>query len=207
MSQPSPHHRFDGLEIDASHLARGALNVVRTMVGILGTFALILGIALLVWPGKSLVVLAALTGVFFVLTGMVRISVGTFLRQVPTGFRVLNIILGLVVLLGGIITLKNLAAATGVLTLIVVLMIGVGWIIDGIATLAHTGRSSGSAWSYVRGALSIVAGIVVLVVPAWSALALVILAGATLVALGLTGVIQAFALGKDVKKAPTTIDA
>src|SRR5699024_2986932 len=154
--------------------------------------------ALLVWPGKSLVVLAALTGVFFVLTGMVRIAVGTFSRQVPTGFRVLNIILGLAILLGGIVTLKNLAAATGVLTLIVVVMRGVGRSIDGIATLAQTGRSSGSAWSYVRGALSIVAGIIVLVVPAWSALALVIVTGATLVTIGLTSLIQAFALGKDV---------
>lgn len=206
MTKSPQHPGFDGLAIDVNHVTRGAVNVVRTMVGVLGAFALILGIALLVWPGKSLIVLGALTGTFFLLTGMVRVAVGTLSRQVPTGFRVLNIILGLVVLLGGIVTLKNLAAATGVLTLIVVIMIGVGWIMDGIATLAQTGRSSGSAWSYLRGALSVIAGIVVLVVPAWSAFALLILAGVTLVAIGLTSLIQAFALGKDVAKAPTTID-
>ena len=196
----------DGIALDAETLGRKAIGMARVMIGVLSAIALAIGIALLVWPGSTLVVVGALTGVFFTLTGVVRIAVGIFAREVGTGFRVLNIILGLFLLFGGIVVLKNLAAATEVLTVFIVILIGVGWIIDGIATLAETGRTSGSAFGYVRGALGIVAGIVVIVVPVWSALALVILTGITLVLIGIAGLIQAFALGKDLSNAPKTID-
>ncbi|MDN4480094.1 DUF308 domain-containing protein [Demequina muriae] len=197
----------DGLALDADQLGRAALSLARTMIGATAGVALVIGIALLVWPGKSLVVVGALAGVFFVMTGVMRTAVGAFARGLPTGFRVLNIILGLVLLLGGIVSLKNLTVATAVLTIVVVVMIGIGWIIDGIATLAETGRTRGSAWGYLRGALSVLAGVVVLVVPTWSAVALVIVVGATLVALGLAGLVQAFALGKDLPAGAAARDA
>lgn len=196
----------DGLSIDADQLGRAAISMARTMIGTLAGVALLIGIALLVWPGKTLVVAGAFTGAFFVITGVVRVAVGVFARGVPSAFRVLNIILGLFLLVGGIVALKNLAAATEVLTIVVVVMIGIGWIIDGIATLAETGRTRGSAWGYLRGALGALAGIVVLVVPTWSALTLVLVVGATLVVLGLAGLVQAFALGKDMPAAPSTIN-
>jgi uncharacterized membrane protein HdeD (DUF308 family) len=198
---------IDGIAIDADKLGRQAISMARTMIGVLGAIAVIVGIALLVWPGATLVVLGALTGVFFVLTGVVRAAVGVFSREGGTGFRVLNIILGLFLLFGGVVVLKNLEAATEVLTIFIVILIGVGWIIEGIATLAQTGRASGSAWGYVRGAIAIIAGIVVIVVPTWSALALVILTGISLLMVGIAGLIQAFALGKDIPKGPATIDA
>jgi uncharacterized membrane protein HdeD (DUF308 family) len=203
------HNDFtvDGIAIDADKLTRSALSMARTMIGVLGALAVAIGIALLVWPGQTLVVLGAFTGAFFVLTGVVRIAVGVFSREGGSGFRVLNIILGLFLLFGGIVVLKNLTAATEVLTLIVIVLIGVGWIIEGIATLAQTGRANGSAWGYVRGAVAIIAGIVVLVVPGWSALALVMITGISLILIGIAGLIQAFALGKDVSAKPATIDA
>lgn len=205
-SQRSEIH-IDGLAIDADALGRQAISMARIMIGVLSAIAVAIGIALLVWPGPTLVVLGALTGAFFVLTGVVRIAVGVFARDGGSGFRVLNIILGLFVLFGGIVVLKNLAAATEVLTIFIVILIGVGWIIEGIATLAQTGRASGSAWGYLRGSLAIIAGIVVIVVPTWSALALVILTGISLVLVGIAGLVQAFALGKDLPRARVTVDA
>ena len=205
-STPPRQFTVDGIALDAETLGRKALGMARTMIGVMATIALIIGIALLVWPGKTLVVAGALTGVFFLLTGIVRVAVGVFSREVATGFRVLNIILGLFLVFGGIVVLKNLTAATGVLTVFIVILIGVGWIIDGVATLAETGRSSGSAWGYVRGAISIIAGIAVIVVPTWTAFALVMMVGIALILIGIVGIIQAFALGKDLAKAPQTID-
>ncbi|WP_297082474.1 HdeD family acid-resistance protein [uncultured Demequina sp.] len=205
-STPPRQFTVDGIALDAETLGRKAVGMARTMIGVLATIAVVIGIALLVWPGKTLVVAGALTGVFFLLTGIVRVAVGVFSREVATGFRVLNIILGLFLVFGGIVVLKNLTAATGVLTVFVVILIGVGWIIDGVATLAETGRSSGSAWGYVRGTISILAGIAVIVVPTWTAFALVMLVGISLVLIGIAGIIQAFALGKDLAKAPQTID-
>ncbi|WP_084039296.1 HdeD family acid-resistance protein [Demequina sp. NBRC 110053] len=207
MSQQSPQFNLDGIALDADQLGRKAVGMARVMIGVLGFLALAIGVALVVWPEATLVVLGALTGAFFAITGVVRIGVGIFMGDSSTGFRVLNIILGLFLLISGIVVLKNLAAATGVLTLIVVVLIGIGWIIEGIATLAQTGRGQGSAWGYLRGAIAIIAGIVVLVVPGWSALALVIVTGVSLVLLGVAGLIQAYMLGKAVPKGPATIDA
>ncbi|GMA35074.1 DUF308 domain-containing protein [Demequina litorisediminis] len=147
MSQQSfPHSPFDTMEIDPEKMARSAINAARTMLGVLGVIGILIGVALLVWPGKSLVVAATFAGVFFVITGVVRISVGIFTREVSSGFRILNLILGLFLLFGGIVALKNLTAAAGVLTVITVVLIGMGWFIEGIATLAQAGRGKSRAW-------------------------------------------------------------
>ncbi|WP_084128913.1 HdeD family acid-resistance protein [Demequina sp. NBRC 110055] len=207
--QQFPRSPFDGLEIDPEKMARSAVNAARTMLGVLGALGVIIGIAMLVWPGKSLVVAATFAGIFFVITGVVRTSIGIFTRDVSSGFRLLNIILGLFLLLGGIVALKNLTAAAEVLTVITVVLIGMGWLIEGVATLAQAGRGKTSGMGYVRGAISIIAGLVVIIVPAWSALALVVMMGVTLVLIGIVGLMQAFALGKNlppVGEQHTTID-
>lgn len=207
--QPFPHSPFDGLEIDPEKMARSAINAARTMLGVLGVIGILIGVALLVWPGKSLVVAATFAGVFFVITGVVRISVGIFTREVSSGFRILNLILGLFLLFGGIVALKNLTAAAGVLTVITVVLIGMGWFIEGIATLAQAGRGKSSGMAWARGAISVIAGLVVIIVPTWSALALVVMTGVTLVLIGIIGLVQAFSLGKNlppVGEQHTTID-
>ncbi|GMA35075.1 hypothetical protein GCM10025876_12790 [Demequina litorisediminis] len=63
------------------------------------------------------------------------------------------------------------------------------------------------AWA--RGAISLIAGLVVIIVPTWSALALVVMTGVTLVLIGIIGLVQAFSLGKNlppVGEQHTTID-
>lgn len=196
--QPFTRSPFDGLEIDPEKMARSAVNAARTMLGVLGVIGVIIGVALLVWPGKSLVIAATFAGIFFVFTGVVRIAIGIFTRDVSSGFRLLNLILGLFLLFGGIVALKNLTAAAEVLTVITVVLIGMGWLIEGIATLAQAGRGKSSGMSWARGGIAVVAGLVVIIVPTWSALALVTMTGVTLILIGIIGLVQAFALGKNL---------
>lgn len=188
----------DDLGFDPAQMTRNALNAARVMMGVMGIIGVLLGIALLVWPGKSLGVLAVFAGIFFAITGGVRIAVGIFSRDVSSGSRILNIIIGILLLLGGVIMLKNLTTSTEVLTIMVVILIGIGWVIEGVATLAQAGRSSSSTMAYVRGVIAIVAGIILIVVPTWSALALVIMTGITFLLLGIVGIVQAFVLGKNL---------
>ncbi|WP_061961624.1 HdeD family acid-resistance protein [Demequina flava] len=198
MTQP----RFpDDLGFDPETMTRKAVNAARVMMGVMGIIGVLIGIALLVWPGKSLGVLAVFAGIFFAITGAVRISVGIFSRDVSSGSRILNIIIGIFLLLGGVVMLKNLTTSTEVLTVMVVILIGIGWVIEGVATLAQAGRSSASTMAYVRGAIAIIAGIVLIAVPTWSALALVIMTGITILLLGIVGIVQAFVLGKNLPTA------
>jgi uncharacterized membrane protein HdeD (DUF308 family) len=123
------------------------------------------------------------------------------------GSRALNIVLGVLLIFAGIVALKNTAAAAVTLVIFAVAFIGVGWIIDGVMALAEAGRSAASGWSVAFGILSIIAGIVVLVLPASSAVFLLFFAAFALIVLGVIGIVRAFTFGREVLQATDTSTA
>jgi uncharacterized membrane protein HdeD (DUF308 family) len=192
----STTYQVDTLGFDPDELSKNGLNAIRTAVGILGVLGVVLGLALVVWPGKSLVVLAAIVGAYFVLAGVVRIALGIFSREVSGGFRVLNLLFGILLVLGGVIALRNLTASAAVLTLVTAILIGVGWIVQGIMAFVAVGKGKASGWAIAGGVIGVLAGIVVLAVPGWSIAWLVIITGVVLLIMGIFGIVQAFTLGR-----------
>lgn len=187
----------DTIGFDPDELSKNGLNAIRAAIGILGILGVVLGLALVVWPGKSLVVLAAITGAYFVLAGIVRLALGIFSREVTGGYRVLNLLFGVLLVLGGVVVLRNLTASTAVLTLIVAIMIGVGWIVQGIMSFVSVGKGKSGGWAIAGGVVGVLAGIVVLAVPGWSIAWLVVITGVILAIMGIFGIVQAFTLGRD----------
>lgn len=179
-------------------MTRSAVNGVRAALGISGAVAAILGIVLLFWPTKTLGALAIFLGIYFVVAGVLRLGVGIFSRGITGGIRTLNIILGILLVFAGVIALKNVAIATAALVIFAVAFIGVGWIIEGVMVLAESGRAASSGWAIAYGILSILAGIVVLVLPASSAAFLIIFAAISLIVLGIIGIVRAFTFGRGV---------
>src|SRR4051794_16722019 len=96
-----------------------------------GIFAIILGVAVLVWPDVTLRIMAALVGVWLFVAGLARI-IAAFL---PTGRSVaghiLSGIVGFIVLVGGLICLRNLVSRLAVLALI----FATTWILTGLAEI------------------------------------------------------------------------
>jgi uncharacterized membrane protein HdeD (DUF308 family) len=92
--------------------------------------------------------------------------------------------------------------STAALALVIftVAFIGVGWIIEGVMALAEAGRSGSAGWSIAFGILSILAGIVVLVLPVSSAAFLLLFAAIALIVLGIVGIVRAFTFGREVLK-------
>lgn len=193
----NPIEAFDGLVIDPSKLSRNSVNAVRTAFGILGLVGIALGVVLLVWPGATLMVVAGITAIFFVIAGLARTGFGIFGGDLSGSTRAVNLILGLLVLISGIVILKHLQSSTALLAIIIVIFIGIGWIIEGALTLATASRVESKGLAYFAGIIGIIAGIVVIAVPTWSALALVVFTGATFVLLGIISVIRAVTFGKD----------
>ena len=191
-------HEFS---LDARNMTRAAINAFRTALAVSGAVALILGIVLLFWPEKTLSVLAVFLGIYFLIAGITRLVVGIFTRGMRGGSRTLSIILGVLLIFAGIVALKNVSAAAVTLVIFAIAFIGVGWIIDGVMALAEAGRSASSGWSITFGILSIIAGIVVLVLPASSAVFLLFFAAIALIVLGIIGLVRAFSFGRDVLKA------
>ncbi|GAA1444263.1 HdeD family acid-resistance protein [Leifsonia poae] len=193
--------------LDAKNLTRSAINGVRVALGISGVAALVLGIVLLFWPVKTLAVAAVFLGIYFIISGVMRVALGIFSKGISGGLRTLNIILGVLLVIAGIIALKNVSAAAVTLVIVAIAFVGVGWIIEGVMSIAESSRASSSGWAITYGIISILAGIVVLFLPASSAVFLLWFAAIALVVLGIIGIVRAFTFGRETLKATAATPA
>ncbi|GAA4169735.1 HdeD family acid-resistance protein [Gryllotalpicola koreensis] len=202
MSIPkSPDEFRDALRLEARGLAKRAINGVRLTFGIAGAVAVIVGVLLLVWPQHTIPVLAFLFGIYLVITGGVRLALGIFGRSLGTGHRVLNVLLGTLLVVGGVIALRDVAIASATLLLIIAIVVGVGWIVEGIMAITESGASRRQGWSVAYGVISILGGVAVLAVPGWSGFWLLMVAAIILIILGLLGLMRAFTFGRDALSA------
>ncbi|MDO5753231.1 DUF308 domain-containing protein [Arthrobacter sp.] len=197
-SSENPQVSVDIFSLDPQKLADKAIKGLRTAFAISGAAALILGILLLLWPSKTLAVVAVFLGINFLITGAVKVALGIFSHSLSTGLRILDVLLGLLILVAGVITLRNAAATGEALLIFTVIFIGIGWIIEGIIAIAEAGKGSTRLWAIVFGALSVLAGIVVLVVPVWTAQWLLLVTAIMLIILGIVGLVRAFTFGKSL---------
>ena len=154
------------------------------------------GIALLFAPAKTLVFLTTVLGFYFVITAGVRLFTAIFEPLLPAGWRVTSILANLLIILGGVVILRNQALSTATLSTLVVVVAGFGWIVEGIMSILESELSSNRALAILSGALSIIAGVFVFIYPLWSAKMLVIFTGAALLVFGVTLVIRAIRFGK-----------
>ncbi len=197
-SSGNPQVTFDIFSLDPQKLADKAIRGLRAAFVISGAAALILGIVLLLWPSKTLAVVAVFLGINFLITGAVKVALGIFSHSLSAGLRILDVLLGLLILVAGVITLRNAAATGEALLIFTVIFIGIGWIIEGIIAIAEAGKGSTRLWAIVFGALSVLAGIVVLVVPVWTAQWLLLVTAIMLIILGVVGLVRAFTFGKSL---------
>lgn len=194
----TPHVTIDSFALDPHKLTQQAVKGLRLAFAVSGIAALGLGVVLLLWPTKTLAVVAVFLGINFLITGAVKVAVGIFSHSLSTGMRILDVLLGLFILVAGIIALRNSAATGEALLIFTVIMIGIGWIIEGIVAMAEAGKGSTRLWAIVFGALSVVAGIVVLAVPGWTAAWLLLMTAIMLIVLGIVGLVRAFTFGKQL---------
>jgi uncharacterized membrane protein HdeD (DUF308 family) len=166
-----------------------------------GLSGVLLGGAVLFWPEASLRVMAALTGVWLLVVGLARI-IGAFLPGAGSvGWHVLSGVVGVVILVAGLICLRDLAARLAVLAL----FFAVTWILSGITEVAAGLHRTGGArvGLLALGVVSLLAGVVFLVVPNLSLAALVLLTGISSLIVGLAEV----ALALFLRRAPAAGDS
>ncbi|MBO0897199.1 MULTISPECIES: HdeD family acid-resistance protein [Arthrobacter] len=182
---------FGGLSLEVSELTRKVVRGIRTGMVVTGVLSVVLGALVLFWPGATLDVIAVLFGLYFVVAGAVRVVTG-LVTPLLGGLRVLNILIGLLLLIAGVAAIRNPLASLSVLAL----FIGIAWIVEGIMSLTEV-ESGGSRWyAIIYGIVSIIAGVVVLFLPVSSLAALVIFGGVALVVLGIVEVVRAFSFGR-----------
>lgn len=172
---------------DTPLLTSGQRGGVRIALGVL---AIVLGLIALIWPDATLLVVAVVFGLELIAAGIVRIIAAVTLSSLAGWWRVVSGILGVLTAIAGIICL--FLPATSLFVLVVV--IAVGWLMDGISELVSAFSVSGGAGERVGlivfGVLSIIAAIVVLAFPAGSLVLLARIGGVILIAIGIASVIS-----------------
>ena len=128
----SPFRLFEGM------LPTGAKNLVRGTYGVIGVAALALGICLLVWPGITLKVAAIVLGIYFLISGVVRIVSSLVEMGLPAGWRILGVLIGIILVIGGIVIFKNVTMSTAMLAIMFTLIVGICWIMEGVMALAES---------------------------------------------------------------------
>jgi uncharacterized membrane protein HdeD (DUF308 family) len=169
----------------------------RVVWAIRAVSALVIGVLVLVWPQSTINVLAVLLGIYFVILGIVRIIQGFADKELNGGGKVANFILGAVVLAAGVIVIRN-PFETAVF---IVILIGISWIFEGVATLIDTARGNGSALSIVIGILIALAGVLVILFADGVTIAYAIFFGITLLVVGVLDLVLLFTVGRALKKA------
>jgi uncharacterized membrane protein HdeD (DUF308 family) len=161
------------------------------LVFVLGTASILLGIAVLAWPGETVRVLAVLLGIWLMVMGVARI-IGAFVSRRGLGRQVLSGIVGVLLVIAGVACLRDVAKGTLVLAFVIALT----WIFSGLAELvvAVTATGATRAWLLLVSVLSIAIGFVFLLAPEMSLTVLVILTGVSALLVGIAEVLFAFQL-------------
>ena len=166
-----------------------------------GILAVILGILVLAWPGKTIIVAAIFFGAYLLITGIAQV-IFAFSLHVSAGGRVLLFISGAASLILAVLAFRHFGE--GYALLLLAIWIGVGFIFRGVATTVSAISDPGMpgrGWEIYFGIISIIAGVVVMGSPLDSLAVLTLVVGIWLIILGVFEVISAFGIrkaGKDV---------
>ncbi|MFU8948120.1 HdeD family acid-resistance protein [Mycetocola zhadangensis] len=179
--------------VDPSAISSSQIKTVKRVIILAGLVAVIVGIAILVWPNATLAVVAWLFGVYFVMSGIARIVKAFMVRGARGSYRVFLAVLGVLLVVGGAFVLANpIFGVTVVATLI-----GFTWILEGIGVLIDLPRGNGTWVTVLFGLISITAGAVVLFAPVAATLIWLQITAVLLILAGLMQVIHAASLRRN----------
>nr|WP_139830155.1 HdeD family acid-resistance protein [Mycobacterium triplex] len=165
-----------------------------------GILTLIVGVLVLAWPGISVLAAAIAFGVYLLITGVAQV-VFAFSLHVSAGSRILLFISGAASLILAVLAFRHFGQGYAVLLLAI--WVGIGFIFRGVATTVSAISDPalpGRGWAIFLGAITLIAGVVVLASPFASIITLAIVVGIWLAVIGVLEVIASFGIRKACKE-------
>ena len=161
-----------------------------------GVLSVIVGVVALVWPGKTVIVVAFVFAVWLIVSGIFSLVRG-FAAGLTGGMRALFIITGILSLILGIFAIRGEFQELYILSL----FIGIGFLFRGFATLfLGFENKEGRGWNIFFGVVMLIGGVVVLVWPGISLITLTWVVGIWLIVIGIYEIIASFSV-KSASKA------
>jgi uncharacterized membrane protein HdeD (DUF308 family) len=195
MTTPSTGQPTVRTAISVLALHRGqliAVSIIGIVLGLIGLFI----------PTLALLFVAIVFGIFLVASGIFRINAALLTHSLPAGIRWLSAILGILIVAAGVICLAD---PFGTL-IVLAFLIGIGWIANGISDVM--GAVQGSVhprwFGWVAGLISILAGIVMFVLPAAGLKTFVLIGSILLIVVALSALLNT-PRARKVNENPTPI--
>ena len=158
-----------------------------------GLLTLAAGLAVLVWPGETLLVIAVLFGIQLIISGIFRFVAAFAVDDLSGGTRVLFALLGVLSIIVGLWAVRHVLLTLLALTV----FLGIYWIISGVievfSALSHR-EMPHRGWAVAMGLLSVVAGLIVLAYPGLTLVGLAVVLGVWLIIFGVMEMAAAFRL-------------
>ena len=165
--------------------------------GVLLTFGILtggLGVAMIVWPEKTVAVAAVLLGISLLISGVFGLVASFTQPDRSAGARVLTAISGAISIALGLIAFRGITQAIAIL----VIVVGIGWVMRGIievvAGIQAPKGMPGRGLTITSGVIGLAAGAAILLWPSITLTALVWIVGLTLILIGLVEIFGAFQL-------------
>ena len=157
------------------------------LIGVLGVA---LGVIVLAWPGKTLLVAGVLFGIYLVVSGIGYVF-AAFGTHAGAAMRLLSFLTGVVSLVLGFFCFRDKLESI----LLLALWIGIGWLFRGVTLLAAAlsfDHLPARGWQVLSGVIIVIGGGVLIISPLDSIAILTLVAGWWLIAIGIVDVISAF---------------
>jgi uncharacterized membrane protein HdeD (DUF308 family) len=155
-----------------------------------GILTVALGVIVLAWPKKTLVVAGVLFGIYLVVSG-VGYVLAAFGAHTGVAMRVLEFLGGIVSVVLGFFCFRDQLESI----LLLALWIGIGWLFRGLTLLAAAlsfDHLPARGWQALAGVIIVIGGGVLIAYPFDSIQILTLVAGYWLIAIGIVDVITAF---------------
>ncbi len=167
-----------------------------------GFLALVLGVLVLVLPGDSIVIAAALFGIYLLVTGIAQV-IFAFSLHVSAGGRVLLFISGAASLVLAVLAFRHFGSDSFTAILLLAIWIGIAFIFRGVATSVSAISDPdlpGRGWQIFIGVISLLAGIVMIGSPFESLAILTLIVGIWLVVIGAFEIVSSFGIRSASKR-------
>lgn len=159
----------------------------------IGLASIIIGILVMVWPGKTVVVVAVLLAIYLVVSGIFEIIRG-FGSGLSGGMRALLFIGGILSLILGLFAFRGFVVEDSPFDAVwlLALFVAINFIFRGVGQLMEAAdHQEGRGWNIFGGIVSLLLGIIILVTPG-DIVVLAWVMGIFLVISGIMAVIGAF---------------
>ncbi|HEY8199445.1 MAG TPA: DUF308 domain-containing protein [Candidatus Limnocylindrales bacterium] len=163
-----------------------------------GILTVVVGVALLAVPGKTLITIAIFFAAYLFVSGIFML-VRSFTHDGGSGGqRVLSAIVGVLAIGVGLMLLRAPFQALEVM----IFTLGFWWVFSGIMDVVRGFQlPSGRGWAIFMGFITLIAGLIILAYPIQSADVLALIAGIMLIILGVFAVVASFQVRNLARKA------